>query len=371
MNRVNPLLVVVSLICFFACLPAAAAVKFLPPVSYPTGASSPNGLALGDLNGDGHLDVVGANEDNPGTIAVLLGNGDGTLQAPVTYWAGPYPGFVLIADFNKDGNLDVAVADRAIGTPGQVLIFLGNGDGTLRAPVVYGPFLDAFSIAVGDFNRDGKLDIVVADTSSGSLLLGKGDGTFTIGAPIGATNVLWFAVADFNRDHNPDVVATNNHGLELEILLGNGKGEFTLSSTHKVATPPISVVARDLNGDGIPDIAVSDEAVNNLNSNVTVFLSSSTGYVAKKYPYGHEPRCIVFGNFNGRPDIVTANEFTGTVDVFLNEGKGVFQAPLILPIGALTAVDVAVGDLNGDGKQDIVVTDGLIQNGAVHVLLRE
>ena len=131
------------------------------------------------------------------------------------------------------------------------------------------------------------------------------------------------------------------------------------------------MVAKDLNGDGIPDIAVSDEAVNNLYSNVTVFLSSPTGYVSKKYPYGHEPRCIVFGDFNGRPDIVTANEFSGTVDVFLNEGKGVFQAPHILPIGALTAVDVAVGDLNGDGKQNIVVTDGLIGNGAVHVLLQE
>ncbi|MHB8273070.1 FG-GAP repeat domain-containing protein [Bradyrhizobium sp.] len=368
MSRLKLLLLVLL------CVPFALAVtppKFAAPVAYPTGASSPNGLALGDLNGDGHLDVVVANEDDPGTIAVLLGNGNGTLQAPVKYAAGAWPGFVVIADFNKDGHMDVAVANRAIGTPGQVLIFLGNGDGTLQSPVTYGPFQDAFSMAVGDFNGDGKLDIVVADTASGSLLLGKGDGTFEIGNPIGATNVTWFAVADFNRDHKLDLAATDNGGSALQILLGNGKGGFTVSSTRKVATPPISVAAKDLNGDGIPDLAIADEAVNNQHSNVTVLLSSATGRVGKEYPYGHEPRCIVFAVFNRRNDIVTANEFSGTVDVFVNQGNGVYQAPLVLPIGALTAVDVAVGDLNGDGKQDIVVTDGLIQNGSVRVLLQE
>lgn len=356
------------------CVPFTFAVsspEFAPPVAYRTGAPSPNGLALGDLNGDGHLDIVVANEDSPGTIAVLLGNGDGTFKDPVTYAAGAWPGFGVIADFNKDGRLDVAVANRAIGTPGQVLIFLGNGDGTLQAPVTYGPFQDAFSMAVGDFRGDGVLDIAVADTGSGRLLLGKGDGSFTLGSAIGATNVTWFAPADFNRDGKLDIAATDNGGLEVEILLGNGKGDFAVSSKHKVATPPISVVAKDLNGDGIPDIAVSDEAVNNLHSNVTVFLSSPKGYVAKEYQYGHEPRCIVFGNFNGQTDIVTANEFSGTVDIFVNQGKDVFGPPAIFPIGALTAVDVAVGDLKGDGKQDIVVTDGMIQNGSVHVFLQK
>jgi FG-GAP-like repeat len=263
--------------------PLASAQKFATPVAYTTGALALNGVAVGDLNGDGHLDVVVANEDNPGTIAVLL----------------------------------------------------GNGDGTLRAPVTYGPFTDAFSLAIGGFNRDRALDIAVADTASGSLLLGKGDGTFTSGSPIGATNATWFAVADFNRDHKLDLAATDNGGFALQILLGNGRGAFTLSSSYSVATPPISVVARDLNGDRIPDIAVSDEAVNNLDSNVTVFLSSGGGYVATRYPYGHEPRCIVFGTFNGRPDMVTANEFSGTVDLFANEDKGVFHPPLVFSIGAL------------------------------------
>ena len=350
------------------CSLAFAGTKFAAPVPYTTGALAPNGVALGDLNGDGHLDVVVANSDNPGTIAVLLGNGDGTLKPPVTYSAGEWPEFVLIADFNHDGHLDVATANRAIGTSGQVLIFLGNGDGTLQAPGAYGPFTDAFSLAVGDFNRDGKLDIAVADTSSGSLLLGKGDGTFTYGSPIGATNAVGFAVADFNRDHNLDLAVADNSGTKIQILYGNGHGAFTLSTSYTVSTPPIALIARDLNGDGVPDIVVSDEAVNNVGSNVTVFLSSPSGYLAKEYPYGAEPRSIAFGTFNGRNDIVTANEFNGNVDIFLNIGKGVFGAPVVIADGAFNAVAVAVGDLNGDKKQDIVVTDGLYD---VRVILQQ
>jgi hypothetical protein len=368
MGRCRVLIVILSVTVLFA--PLGSALKFAAPVAYATGALAPNGVAVGDLNGDGHLDAVVANEDSPGMIAVLLGNGDGTLQAPVTYAAGSWPGFVVLADFNKDGRLDVAVANRAIGTPGQVLIFLGNGDGTLQPPVTYGPFSDAFSLAVGDFNRDGALDIAIADVASGSLLLGNGDGTFRVGGSIGASNVVGFAVADFNRDHNLDLAAAYNSGNTVQILLGNGRGGFKLQSSYTVATPPIALLARDFNGDGIPDIAVSDEAVNNLDSNVTVFLSSAGGFVATEYPFGDEPRSIMAADFNhdGRVDLVTANEFSGTVDLFPNLGKGVFRSPLVLSVGAPTAVDVAVGDLNGDGKPDIVVTDGI---NAVRVLLQE
>jgi hypothetical protein len=363
-----------SLFVILSVLPllsrAAWGQKFHAPVGYTTGAPAPNGVALGDLNSDGYLDVVVANDDGNGTIGVLLGNGDGTLQRAVTYAAGSYPEFVVLADFNNDGNLDIAVANRAIGGPGYVNILLGNGDGTFKSPVAYGPYLDAFRLAVADFNNDGALDIAVADTAAGSLLLGNGDGTFSAGAPIGASNTLFFAVADFNGDGKLDLVSAFNSGDAIQLFYGNGKGAFTLHSTYKVATPPISLVAVDLNGDGIPDFASADEAVNDADSNVAVFESSSGHYVKTEYPYGDEPRLIVAADItnNGKLDLVTENEFNGTVDLFMNKGNGGFMRPEVLKDGAVTAASVAVGDLNGDGKPDIVVTDG---NAKVHVLLQE
>jgi hypothetical protein len=359
------------LLAFGSLATFAGAQTFAPPVAYPTGAAAPNGVALGDLNGDGHLDVVVANSSVVGTVGVLLGNGDGTLQPAVTYAAGSYPEFIALADFNKDGHLDLAVADRGIGISGYVNILLGNGDGTFQSPVAYGPFVDAFSLAIADFNHDGALDIVVADVSTGSLLLGNGDGTFRLGTPIGVSDAVFFAVADFNKDHKLDLAAADNTGQLVSILYGNGAGRFTLSSSYSTSTPPIALTAADLNGDGIPDIAIADEAVNNLNSNVTVLESSASGYIATKYPYGHEPRLILAKDINhdGKLDLITENEFNGTVDIFINKGKGLFRPPIILSDGALTAASVAVGDLNGDGKLDIVVTDGMIP-GDVHVMLQ-
>jgi len=361
----------VRLDCFLA---GAVGTKVRPsrPVPYPTGAPAPNGVAIGDLKGDGRLDVVVANADLSGTVAVLLGNGDGTLRTAVTYPAGAYPEFVILADFNRDGHLDVAVGNRAIGGPGWVSILLGNGDGTLRPPVSYGPFTDAFSLATGDFNQDGALDIVVGDTSSGSLLLGNGDGTFRTGNSIGASNAVFFAVADFNGDGKLDLVSADNSANTIQLLTGNGKGFFKLKSSYLVPTPPIALVAADFNGDGIPDFAAADEAVNNAGSNVTVFESSAAGYVKRKYPFGDEPRLIVAADINqdGKLDLVTENEFNGTVDLFMNSGDGVFRSPIVLHDGRITAASVAVGDLSGDGKPDIVVTDGQIP-GHVHVLLQE
>ena len=361
----------IAALCVCSSL-TASAQSFAPPVLYSTGGAAPQGVAIGDLNRDGKLDVVVTNSEVNGTIGVLLGNGDGTLRPAVTYAAGSYPGSIVLADFNHDGFLDVAVANRAIGTPGQVNILLGKGDGTFEPAVAYGPFTDAFSIVKGDVNQDHNLDIVVGDVGQGSLLLGKGDGTFTLGQPIGGTNAVAFAVADFNGDGRPDLVCADNSGSQVQLFVGNGKGGFTLQSTYRVSTPPIAIVAGDFNGDGVPDFAIAGEAVNNKGSNVTVFESSAKGYVGKKYPYGDEPRFITTTKFirHGSLYLVIANEFNGTIDLFRRMKNGSFTKPVVIADGAPVAAYMAVGDLNRDGKTDLVVADGFV-DGKIRVLLQK
>jgi len=171
------------------CVSAATAQTYIfGRADFPAGAA-PVSVATGDLNGDGKLDLVVTNSaDN--TVSVLLGKVDGTFASPVKYPTGIYPASVAIGDFNGDGNLDFVVTNEncvLVGggqtiscQAGTVSIFLGNGDGTFQPKVDYSTSSGPASVAVGDFNGDGNLDLAVANLADGtvSIFLGNGDGTF-------------------------------------------------------------------------------------------------------------------------------------------------------------------------------------------------
>jgi len=223
---------------------------------------SPESVAVGDFNGDGKLDLVVSNfySDN---VTMLLGNGDGTFQPAreiQNFGPGTFPLAVAVADFNGDGRADVAVANIAANT---VAVLLGNGDGTFQAPQSYPTWSDPESIAVGDFNGDGKLDMAIAGDTPGSMvtvLLGNGDGTFQPARffPVSGDNSESVLTADFNGDGKLDLAVANAHSNNISVLLGNGDGTFQAARTFTVGSGPEFVAVGDFNGDGKLDLAAAN-----------------------------------------------------------------------------------------------------------------
>src|SRR5215467_6595960 len=191
------------------------AVEFASPSAYAVG-SSPQTIVVGDFNADGKLDLAVLNTGS-NNVSILLGNGDGTFQAAKNFVAGASPSGILAADFNGDGKLDLAVfmpGNTSNSTSGEVRILLGNGDGTFQAPVATTLTPSALTLAAGDFNGDKKADVIIgSSTTTGGtfalqVALGNGDGTFQAAKSVGVSGLKssHFAVADFNKDSKLDLV---------------------------------------------------------------------------------------------------------------------------------------------------------------------
>ena len=228
----------------------------------------PSAIVAGDFTGDGHLDLAVANTPWTARCRCLLGNGDGTFEPQVTYAVGSYPDAIVAGDFTGNGRLDLAVADEGdllpweTSSPGSVSVLLGNGDGTFQPPVTYAVGADPDYIVAGDFTGDGRLDLAVSDGAGVQILLGNGDGTFQ--PPVTYQAVSGAIVAgDFTGDGQTRPRRRQRwvpHG-SVSLLLGNGGGTFASTGESATALHATPLVA-DVTGDGTDDVLVVDGSGN-------------------------------------------------------------------------------------------------------------
>jgi hypothetical protein len=323
-----------------------------------------NTVLTADFNGDGIPDLVILGSG----ISLLLGNGDGTFTAAPNP-SSDLPGAIAVGDFNGDGIPDLAVAPALDEGDNEVL--LGKGDGTFI--IANGSFgigngtSTSNSIAAADFNGDGKLDLVETcaslDDRPCNLLLiqsGNGDGTFmqspAVFIALAFSGSQSMAVGDFNGDGQPDLAVTNSGANGVNVFLNSDGGLSAVSAIPATGASPTSIAAADVNGDGKLDLAVANSGSNN----VTILLGNGDGtFTAAASPAtGTAPNSIAVADFNGDgvPDLAVANAGSSNVTILLGNGDGTFTAAAS-PAAATGSTSVVSADFNGDGKEDLVVAN--------------
>jgi hypothetical protein len=326
------------------------------------GSMNPYAVAVADLNNDGKSDIIVANagdsNGNSSSIGILLGNGDGSFTVKPNVTAGLGVRSVAVGDFNTDGKLDLAAANFNSNT---VSVLLGNADGTFKSPVNITVGTGPTSVAVGDFNGDLKQDLAIANAGSNnvSILQGDGKGNFkTLANVTAGTNPTSVAIGDFNNDGKQDLAITNLKDNTLTVTFGTGSGTFGQAITVGTGQAPIVVATGDFNNDAKADLVNAD----NLGDTATVFLGNGNGTFLTAGTYstgsiGVQPDGIAVHDINGdgKLDVVTANFASSTLSVFLGNGDGTFQPATIMPANN-SPTAVIVGEFDGDSFPDLAVT---------------
>jgi hypothetical protein len=352
------------------------------PQGYDVGGFAWQPPLVADFNGDGLMDVVSS--DDEFNLVYLQGYGDGTFRGAPTYVLpnsfnqDTFTYSVATGDFNGDGIADVVVgqADNA-GSTG-VAVYLGKGDGTFFPGVTYGASTEDTNVAVADFNGDGILDIASIDRSSQEIdiFLGNGDGTFNVAGSYAcdtqeAPEPTELVLGDFNKDGKMDIAVTNFNTSDVGILLGNGDGTFAAPVTYPVGEGyrPEAIAAGDLNGDGFLDLAVP--SFNGDQPILVIMLGKSDSSGTFQAPTSSDinglPNEIAVGDLNkdGKLDLAVSEfegtTFNGQVEVLLGKGDGTFNAPVAYTASAFGGASgdsdpagIQVADMNGDGNLDLV-----------------
>jgi FG-GAP-like repeat len=361
--------------------------------------------AVGSLRNNGKLDVV---VTQPGFVSIYFGDGDGTFTVGPTYAALPDYMQVTITDVDGDGNPDIVLGTSTGGvyTEGgydtplpmfQILMGLGNGtfvDSPVYNQGTYGdpgnPNNSGLEIASADFNGDGKQDVLVFNNNGGSpssLLMLPGNSTGALGTPVTSSiNIAptFLVAAKMNHDTLPDAVLAGyslSASPQLSVLVNQGNGTFAGEKDYSLPNTVVSLTVGDFNGDGIPDVAVgvSSVATSTGPSGVYVLLGQSNGTLGApvQVDSSMNPTGLAAGSLttDGRTDLVVADQgyfsyvgsgqqINGALHVYLGNANGAFTTATAPTTTATNYSVAALGDLNNDGKLDLIVAGNVAGTSA-------
>jgi len=372
----------IFILMFVAALVESCHTQSPAPSQTPLFASAPGSsfavgnrpvdVAVGEVNGDGKLDILTANGGS-NDVTVLLGNGkdDFTAAPNSPLAAGASPHLITLADFNRDNKLDLALTGH---DSYNVMVWLGNDSGSFT-PAPDSPFTvlnetppHNHGLVIGDVNNDGNLDLATSNHGhhSVSVLLGNGKGNFTsvAGSPFAVGRGPYpLAAADLNQDGKLDLITPNVASNNATVLLGDGNASFTAAagSPYPVLNRPYNVAIGEINGDAKLDLAITHDDINDM----TILWGDGNGGFqrAPNSPYNLGRRgykvIIVDVNNDAKKDLIVSHPLSSrNVTVLLNDGSGGFAAAPGSPFSAGSEPNsLAIGDMNGDGKLDIVAAN--------------
>jgi len=355
-----------------------------------------------DVNNDGFADLVALELNSNGSrVVIYISNGDGTFRAPIQVLEGTSPSEIAVGDFNQDGNLDLAVATNTgpLDQTGQgtVTVVFGNGQGSFGSPQIYPVGGPVGGLAAGDFNNDGRMDLAVLGVFSKSVTILTNTGgaftasSFSVPTQFDSQNPGFFpdhlvslVAGDFNADGKMDLVYEDVCGdsgcvvsQEAYYLLTNTGSGFTPTFLTLESTGATSLHVADLDGDGRADFYFAFNGCRGPCSGVTVAYSNGDGTFqmvdavnGDTSTGGGDPIDVIVGDFNndGIMDIAAASSAPSTggtpgLDIYLSKGgRSGFAAPIHIesPNGVnASPFRIAAGFTNHDGSTDIF----LVENG--------
>ena len=347
---------------------AIDATSFAPKVDFSTG-TTPEAIAIGDLDGDGKPDLAVANTFS-NTVSVLRNtsmSGSLSFAAKVDFGTGSHPVSVAIGDLDGDGKPDLAVVNYSSNAVSVLRNTSTSGNVSFAAKVDFSMGGGPTSVAIGDLDGDGKPDLAVANDDNDTVSVLRN--TSTSRSVAFATKVdfvtgslpISVAIGDLDGDGKPDLAVANYSSNTVSVLRNtstSGSVAFAAKSDFSTGTNPYIVAIGDLDGDGKPDLAV----VNDGNDTVSVLRNTSTignpSFAARvAFATGHYPYDVAIGDLDGdsQPDLAVANYSSNTVSVLRNtstSGSVAFATKVDFSMGG-GPYSIAIGDLDGDGKPDL------------------